>query len=121
MPKPPKPAPSSDRVPKPPDPDTRRKPLPTDRPKSPDEDPLAPRRLQAILASPSYRRPDADPDFLSRGDVRGVRLLLDYLKPELILEQAVVKHTVVVFGSTRIREQAGAARELEAAKAAQAR
>jgi hypothetical protein len=110
-----------DGVPKPPDPSARRKPLPTDKPKPSDEDPLAPRRLQAILASPSYRRPDADPDFLSRDDVRGVRLMLDYLKPELILEQSGVKHTVVVFGSTRIMEKAGAERDLVAAKAAQAR
>ena len=99
----------ADHVPKPPNPARRRKPLPTDRPKPPDEDPLAARRLQAILASPSYRRPDADPDFLSRGDVRGIRLLLDYLKPELLLEQANVRHTIVVFGSTRHR-RAGAAR-----------
>src|SRR5205807_1406641 len=68
-----------------------------------------------------YRRPDADPDFLSRDDVRGIRLMLDYMKPELILEQAVVKHTVVVFGSTRILERAGAARDLDAAQAALAR
>src|ERR1051325_7858138 len=102
MAKPSQPAGPSDHVPQPPDPSARRKPLPTDKPKPPDEDPQAPRRLQAILASPSYRRPDADPDFLSRDDVRGVRLMLDYLKPELILEQAAVKHTVVVFGSTRI-------------------
>src|SRR5438270_14071516 len=116
--KPPKSASPSDRVPNPPNPEARRKPLPTDKPKPPDEDPLAPRRLQAILASPSYRRPDADPDFLSRDDVRGIRLMLDYMKPELILEQAVVKHTVVVFGSTRILERAGAARDLDAAQAA---
>src|SRR5437762_6100950 len=121
MPKTPKAAAPSDHVPKPPDPSARRKPLPTDKPKPSDEDPSAPRRLQAILASPTYRRPDADPDFLSRDDVRGVRLMLDYLKPELILEQSVVKHTVVVFGSTRIMEKAGAERDLEAAKAAQAR
>jgi uncharacterized protein (TIGR00730 family) len=99
----------------------RRKPLPSDKPKPPDEDPLAPLRLQAILASPSYRRPDADPDFLSRNDLRGVRLLLDYMKPELILEQNAIRHTVVVFGSTRLIEKAGAERELRAAQAALAR
>jgi uncharacterized protein (TIGR00730 family) len=113
-----KPPTPSDRVPKPPDPEVRRKPLPTDKPKPSEEDPLAPRRLQAILASPSYRRADADPDFLSRDDVRGVRLLLDYMKPELILEGARVTQTIVVFGSTRIVEPAAAERDLAKAKAA---
>src|SRR4051794_503140 len=100
--KPLKPRTSSNDVPTPPDPKVRRRALPTDKPKPPEEDPLAAARLQAILASPSYRRPDADPDFLSRDDVRAVRLMLDYMKPELILEQIGVKQTVVVFGSTRI-------------------
>jgi uncharacterized protein (TIGR00730 family) len=116
-----KPTGPSDQVPKPPDPVARRKPLPTDKPKPPEEDPLAPRRLQAILASPSYRRADADPDFLARDDVRGIRLLLDYLKPELLLKQARITQTIVVFGSTRIHERAGAERDLAAAKAALAR
>src|SRR4051794_19821770 len=70
---------ASEDVPTPPDPKVRRRALPTDKPKPTEEDPLAAARLQAILASPSYRRPDADPDFLSRDDVRGVRLMLDYM------------------------------------------
>jgi uncharacterized protein (TIGR00730 family) len=107
-------------VPTPPDPKARKKPLPADTPKPVEEDPLAPRRLQAILASPSYRRADADPDFLVRGDVRGVRLMLDYMKPELTLEDAGVHHTVVVFGSTRISEPAAAAHEVERLKRARA-
>ena len=40
-------------------------------------------RVQAILNSPSYRRADTDIDFLARDGVRGVRLQIDYLKPEL--------------------------------------
>jgi uncharacterized protein (TIGR00730 family) len=116
-----KPSVPSDRVPKPPDPNVRRKPLPSDKPKPPDEDPLAPRRLQAILSSPSYRRSDADPEFLSRHDVRGVRLMLDYLKPELLLQEARITQTIVVFGSTRIIERAGAQRDFDLALAALAR
>ncbi len=116
-----KPAGPSDRVTKPPDPAVRKKPLPTDKPKPADEDPQAPRRLQAILASPSYRRADSDPEFMARDDVRGVRLMLDYMKPQLCLEQARVTQTIVVFGSTRILEPAGAERELAEAKAALAR
>jgi uncharacterized protein (TIGR00730 family) len=100
-------------VPTPPDPRARRKPLPADTPKPVEEDPLAPRRLQAILASPSYRRPDADPDFLERNEVRGVRLMLDYMKPQLILDDAAIRDTVVVFGSTRIGEPASVKNEVE--------
>ena len=91
-------------MPRPAHPHARRTPLPTDRPKPEEEDPQAPRRLQAILASPSYRPADDDPDFLARNDVRGVRLQLDYLKPELLLRQAAIEHAIVVFGSTRIAE-----------------
>lgn len=66
------------------------------------------RRLEAILASPSYRESNRDAEFLERPDVRGVRLQIDYLKPELLLEAHDVQHTIVVFGSTRIEEPAAA-------------
>ncbi len=100
-------------VPRPAHPHARQTPLPTDRPKPAEEDPQAPRRLQAILASPSYRPADDDPDFLARNDVRGIRLHLDYLKPELLLRQAAIEHTIVVFGSTRIAEPAAARQKVE--------
>ena len=90
-------------------PHQRREPLPWCRPKSAKEDPDAPQRVEAILASPSYRQADQDTDFLQRDDMRALRLQVDYLKPELLLEQHGVVHTIVVFGSTRIAEP-GAAR-----------
>ncbi len=101
------------RVPSPAHPHARRTPLPTDRPKPAEEDPQAPRRLQAILASPSYRPADDDPDFLARNDVRGIRLHLDYLKPELLLRQSGIDHTIVVFGSTQIGEPAAAQQKVD--------
>jgi uncharacterized protein (TIGR00730 family) len=82
----------------------RREPLPWQHPKSPEEDPDAPARIQAIIDSPSYLQADQDVDFLNRDDTRGVRLQIDYLKPEYLLRQHGIKHTVVVFGSTRIPE-----------------
>ncbi len=93
-------------------PHKRREPLPWDRPKPPEEDPDAPRRVETILASPSYRQADQDVDFLNRDDTRGVRLQVDYLKPELLLEQHGVRHTIVVFGSTRIAEPGAAQRSV---------
>jgi uncharacterized protein (TIGR00730 family) len=99
----------------------RRTPLPWQTAKSAEDDPQAPQRLAAILGSPSYIPGDADPAFLQREDTRGQRLQLDYLKPELLLEAAGIRHTVVIFGSTRITEPAVAQRRLAAARAAAAR
>ena len=92
----------------------RREPLPWHRPKSPDEDPQAPERVGAILDSPSYRRADDDVDFMATDGMRGVRLQIDYQKPELLLEEHRVRSTIVVFGSTRICEPRAARRKVEA-------
>jgi uncharacterized protein (TIGR00730 family) len=56
--------------------------------------------------SPSYRLAYADDDFLLTDDLRGVRLMLEYLKPELSMEAHGIDSTVVVFGSTRIADAA---------------
>ncbi len=110
--------PISDKMPAPPaDPVNRREPLPSQVPKPPVEDPDAPARIQAILQSPGYRRADLDLDFLASPRLRGVRLEIDYLKPELLLEKHNVRHTIVVFGSTRICEPAAAKRKVDGLKA----
>jgi len=98
----------------------RREPLPWQSPKAPVDDPLAPARVAAITANASYLPGDADTAFLQREELRGERLQLDYLKPELSLEAAGIEHTIVVFGSTRIVEPAAARRRLDAALAAAA-
>jgi hypothetical protein len=105
-------------IPEPAHPHLRREPLPWHRPKPAEEDPDAPRRLQAILDSPSYRQADRDVAFLNQDQTRGVRLQIDYYKPELLLRQHEVQHTVVVFGSTRIHEPAAARRRVEELSAA---
>jgi uncharacterized protein (TIGR00730 family) len=101
-------------MPTPPHPDERREPLPGHRPKPHEDDALAPKALENILASPSYREADQDTDFLQREVTRGVRLQIDYLKAESLLEQHQVAHTIVVFGSTRIPEPQAARRQMEA-------
>ena len=88
----------------------RRKPLPSQEPKSAAEDAEAPSAVQAILESPSYRQADHDVDFLSRTDTRDIRLALDYQKADLLLRERGIAHTIVVFGSTRICEPAAAKR-----------
>lgn len=101
------------RIPSPPHPRQRREPLPEHQPKPSEEDPDAPRRVQAILNSPSYRQADQDVRFLNLDETRGVRLQIDYQKAELLLEQHGIEQTIVVFGSTRIQETTAA--ELKAA------
>ena len=85
-----------------------------------EDDADALRRIQAIRESPSYRLAEQDIDFIHRDDIRGPRLELEYLKPEIILSEEGIEHTIVVFGSTRIPEPAAARRQLAALRAAQA-
>lgn len=99
-------------VPAPPSPQHREEALPWQQPKPPDEDPQAPSKLERIIRSPSYIQADKDPDFLGLDETRGVRLQVDYLKPELLLKQHGVEQTIVVFGSTRIVEPASARHRL---------
>ena len=94
----------------------RREPLPWQRPKPAHEDPDAPARVRRLLEAPTYRQADRDVDFLNLDATRGVRLQIDYLKAELGLEDRGVEHTVVVFGSTRIREPDAARRQLDEAR-----
>lgn len=101
-------------IPTPAPPYTRREALPWQQPKATEDDPDGLLRVQTILNSPSYRRADKDTEFLARDGVRGVRLEIEYLKPELMLEEHEIHQTIVVFGSTRICEPAAARRKVEA-------
>jgi hypothetical protein len=67
--------------------------------------------------SPSYRLAYQDPEFLLRDELRPVRLQLELLKPELILQEHQIETTIVIFGSARIPEPQAAIDELGAAKA----
>jgi uncharacterized protein (TIGR00730 family) len=105
---------SSPVVPIPAHPKKRREPLPWQTPKALEDDPLAMARVEAIMASPGYLQADRDVAFLNQDETRGVRLQIDYLKPELLLEKHGVEHTIVVFGSTRLQEPGAARRKVEA-------
>jgi uncharacterized protein (TIGR00730 family) len=61
---------------------------------------------------PAYRLAFADQDFLTRDDLRPVRLQLELLKPQLSLDEAGIASTIVLFGGARIPapEYASAAR-----------
>ena len=49
----------------------------------------------------SFRLAFADNEFLMQDELRHVRLQLEYLKPQLVLEQHNISATIVVFGSAR--------------------
>jgi uncharacterized protein (TIGR00730 family) len=103
-------------IPEPVPPGPRREPLPSQSPKPAEDDPYAPARVATLLKSASYRRADEDLDFLARDGMRGVRLQIDYLKPELLLTQNRVRNTIVVFGSARLQEPLAARRRVAALK-----
>jgi len=67
-------------------------------------------------ASPSYRLSFADIDFMTKEELRPVRLQLELLKPELLQQEHNIKATVVVFGGSRIPETDLARRRLEEAQ-----
>ena len=52
--------------------------------------------------SPTYALAFDDPEFLAREELRPVRLQLELLKPELVMNEAGIKTTVVMFGGARI-------------------
>ena len=58
--------------------------------------------------SPTHRLAFADTDFLSRDDLRPVRLQLELLKAQLALEECGIVSTVVMFGGARIPSPAHA-------------
>ncbi len=54
--------------------------------------------------SPAYKLAFQDTDFLLREDLRPVRFQLELLKPELLMDEAKIGSTFVMYGSARIPE-----------------
>ena len=52
--------------------------------------------------NPAYRLAFVDEDFLCREELRPVRLQLELLKPALLMDEAEITSTVVLFGGARI-------------------
>jgi len=57
--------------------------------------------------APAYRLAFDDKDFLTSEELRPIRLQLELLKPELMLSEAGIESTVVLFGGARIPEPGG--------------
>ncbi|MDO5657492.1 MAG: lysine decarboxylase, partial [Paracoccus sp. (in: a-proteobacteria)] len=52
--------------------------------------------------NPAYRLAYTDTDFLLRRELRPVRIQLELLKPQMILDERGIESTVVMFGGARI-------------------
>lgn len=88
-------------------------PLPWHSPVITEKDGKAVAMIKTILAHPSYRIAEEDPDFMQSYEGRGTRLSIDYLKAELTMARLGVKYTIVVFGGARIIERKTAIYRLE--------
>jgi uncharacterized protein (TIGR00730 family) len=78
--------------------------------------PVSPQTL-----SNAYRLAYTDYDFMMRDELRPVRLQLELLKPDLVLNEHRIEGTVVIFGSARIPDPRTAADRLSEAREAAAR
>ncbi len=83
-------------------PRNRRRPTQDNRPLSAREERA---RVEALKRSASYRLAFEDRAFLNRDELRPVRLMLEMLKPERILEEHGIRSTVVLWGGTRIQPE----------------
>ena len=66
--------------------------------------PATPEMLNREVNSPSYTFSFFDEAFLSKDELRAVRLQLEMMKPELSLKEAGIENTIAIFGSARTLE-----------------
>ena len=66
--------------------------------------------------SKSYRLAFDDTEFMLRDELRPVRLQLEIMKPELILQEHGIHSTIVMFGGTKIPEPETAEKRLQEAE-----
>jgi uncharacterized protein (TIGR00730 family) len=100
-------------IPKPAHPVKRKEALPWQKPKPLSEDPAIANKLDAIMDNSCHVPAIEDIDFLNGPNARGIRLQLDYLKPQVLFNKHGIEHTIVVFGSTRIVEPLSSQKKLE--------
>ena len=74
------------------------------------------RNLNLILDSNSYKLAQEDINFLRSDEMRGVRMLLEITKPELILEEENIISTIIVFGGAKILEESLVQNEIDEVK-----
>ena len=78
-------------------------------------------RLKDIMEHSSYKLAYLDTDFIRKEALRPRRLEMELLKPEMMLEEAGIKSTVVAFGGTQVAPREEGERLMAEAKAAVAK
>ena len=78
-------------------------------------------RVSPQQQDPAYALAFADTDFLLRQELRPVRFQLELLKPEMLLDEAGIASTLVIYGSARIPAPEHAQATLDAATTPAAR
>ena len=63
------------------------------------------RNLNLIINSDTYKLAYEDIGLLNRNEMRGVRMLLEITKPDLILEENKILSTIIIFGGANIAEE----------------
>ncbi|HSG99409.1 MAG TPA: LOG family protein [candidate division Zixibacteria bacterium] len=61
--------------------------------------------VRHLVETPSFRLAFEDDEFLTMRELRGVRLQLEMLKPDMRLKDMNIGSTIVVFGGTRIHSE----------------
>ena len=63
------------------------------------------KNLNLIINSDTYKLAYEDIGLLNRNEMRGVRMLLEISKPDLILEENKILSTIIIFGGASIAEE----------------
>ena len=63
------------------------------------------KNLNLIINSDTYKLAYEDIGLLNRKEMRGVRMLLEITKPDLILEENKILSTIIIFGGASIAEE----------------
>ncbi len=74
------------------------------------------KNLNLIINSESYKLAYEDIGLLSRNEMRGVRMLLEITKPDLILEENKILSTIIIFGGASIGEESKIQEKIDAKK-----
>ena len=69
--------------------------------------------LNLIINSDTYKLAHEDIALLSRNEMRGVRMLLEITKPDLILEENKILSTLIIFGGASITEESNTKKRIE--------
>jgi len=71
------------------------------------------KNLNLIINSDTYKLAHEDIGLLRQNEMRGVRMLLEITKPDLILEENKILSTIIIFGGATITEESNTKKRIE--------